>query len=119
MHTLRRNQQSIAYALYQGKQETIDSNGDYTGEFELTFATPVTMNIFVSAAKGEADLEHFGIDVQYSKTMVTDDMNCPINEYSRLWINNTPNQANDNWDYWVVKKAKSLNNIVYAIEEKP
>ena len=119
MHTLRRNQVRIAYALYQGKTELTDSNGDFTGEYEITYSSAVTMDVSISAAKGEADLERFGIDVQYSKTMITDQMNCPINEYSHLWINNSPNTNEDNWDYWVVKVAKSLNNIAYAIKERP
>ena len=119
MHTLRRNQITIAYSLYQGKTENVDANGDLTGEYTISYSTPVTTKISVSAAKGEADLEMFGIDVQYSKTMVTDDMLCPINEHSHLWIETSPNNDNSNWDYWVVKVAKSLNNIVYAIKEKP
>lgn len=117
MHTLKRNQQTITYSLYQGQTEKVDENGDYTGEKELSYSIPVSMRMFVSASKGEADIERFGIDVKYSRTMTTDMMNCPIDEYTRLWIDTSPNEDYSNNDYYVTKVAKSLNNIVYAIEE--
>lgn len=55
----------------------------------------------------------FGINTNYSKTMIVDDLNCDIDEHSILWIDTTSTEHN----YIVVEVAKSFNHIVYAIRE--
>ena len=114
MKTLARNKQAIFYALYLGKTEILDENGYFTGEYVKSFAEPVELKINVSPTKGTSDIELFGIETQYSKVMVTSDMNCPINEFSRLWIG-IP--KTDPHNYVVVRVAKGLNSISYAIQE--
>ena len=119
MHNLRRNERKIAYALYSGRVET-QISGEYTGEYETTYASPVYAYMNVSAAKGSAEYEPFGIDTAYTKIMVTDDVNCPINEQTILWIGNVSSLETDPTtpnDYIVVRVAKSLNHIAYAIKE--
>lgn len=113
MRALARNKQAIYYALYQGKQD-ITEDSYYTGEQETVYSEPVLFKINVSPSKGNADLEIFGIEAQYSKVMVTADMSCPIDEYSRLWIGITPDQP---YNYVVKRVARGLNSISYAIEE--
>lgn len=119
MRSLARNKQKIYYSLYVDKEPIYDEYGNQTGEYRLIYGDIKPYEINVSAAQGTSDLEQFGIDLNYSKTMVTNDLNCPINEHTRLWIgkeaivNNTETPHN----YVVLKVAQSINSITYAIKE--
>lgn len=115
MRCLNRNKQTLYYALYQGETEEQDSDGNYTGERTITYGDPVKFKANISAARGESALNPFGIETNYSKTIVTDDLNCPIKEDTILWIGKDPTE--DPYNYMVVKKAESLNSIMYAIRE--
>ena len=119
MRTLNRNKQTIYYALYKGNTEITDSYGDPTGESVATYDTPVKLRCNVSASRGTADSELFGIDLNYSKTLCVEGVNCPIKEDSILWIGRTPDFKEDTvkHNYVVVAVAVSLNNTVYAVKE--
>lgn len=117
MRALLRNMQTFYYALYDRKTEVI-KDGLRTGQYTVTYSAPVSMSANISASKGSADLSPFGIDTQYTKTIVTTDMSCPIDENTILWIGKTP--AEDGsvpHNYVVVRVARSLNSITYAIRE--
>lgn len=116
MRTLNRNKQTIYYALYKGNTEITDSYGDPTGESVATYDTPVKLRCNVSASRGTADSELFGIDLNYSKTLCVEGVNCPIKEDSILWIGRTPDKDTKH-NYVVVAVAVSLNNTVYAVKE--
>lgn len=117
MKALARNKQTVYYALYSGKTKTYDSDGLFTGDYSIAYATPVKTAMNVSAARGGAVVEMFGINTNYTRVLVTDDLNCPIDETSVLWIGATPNSAADNFNYRVVAVGKSLNSIAFAIAE--
>lgn len=121
MRMLLKNKRTIYYALYTGKTENVDSYGNKTGEYVENYSAPIELKINVSAARGSLDLEQFGINTQYTKTMVTDDLNCPIDEESILWIDRVPDSNGEagsvKHNYAVVQVAKSLNQITYAIKE--
>lgn len=114
MKSLARNKQAIYYALYEGKTEAVDDNGNFTGEYVISYSSPEKLMINVSPAKGAADVEVFGINASYSKTMVTTDMSCPLSETTRLWVGVPPTEP---YNFVVTKVAKGLNSIMYAIEE--
>lgn len=116
MRTLKRNQQPVYYALYTGKTSPVDQYGDPTGEPVVTYSTPELIMCNVSPSRGATDTELFGIDLNYSKTLCVEDVNCPIQEDSILWIGKTP-ENNAPHNYIVKAVAKSLNNIVYAVQE--
>lgn len=115
MQCLDINKQPLYYATLLGKEERVDSDGNYTGEYDLTYSDPVQVWMNISAARGAADFGFFGISLQYSKTMVTDDMECPINNDTVLWIDADP--TTDKYNYVVKRVGKSLNYISYAIDE--
>lgn len=115
MQTMGANMQTIHYALFTGEVMAVDESGYKTGERVKTYDNPMTMRINVSAARGTADVEQFGIATDYERTMVTHDMNCPIKEDTILWIGVS---TNDDWNYSVVKVARSINCISYAIKER-
>ena len=119
MRALERNKQNIYFANYTGRSVITDENGLETGEYELTYTTPTSVKVNVSASRGEASLDLFGTDLNYSNTIVSD-KDLGIDENSILWVGKeayasasviTPH------NYKVVSVAKSLNSVVYAIRK--
>lgn len=135
MRGLKRNQNTLYYQLYSENIPIYETDLDgnivtdpitdeplLTGETKVGYSDPVEFRANVSAARGEAQSDPFGIDLSYDKTMVTCDMDLPIDELSVLFIDKKPefgadgNLANSA-DYKVVKVAKSLNSALYAIKK--
>ena len=114
MRNLARNKSSIYYALYNSKSEVQDEDGLYTGDIAPSYTAPTEIRASVSAARGTSDIDLFGVNISYTKTVIVDDMSCPIDEHSILWIGVTPDSPHN---YEVVQVAKSLNHISYAVQE--
>lgn len=115
MRTLKRNKQTIYYALYEGKEPVYDEYGNPTGEYEVFYSEPVLLRINVSAARGEYSTRQFGEIENYDKILLTDDVNVPISETSILWIDNL--DISEPHDYVVKKIAKSLNSVSIAVSK--
>ncbi len=115
MRGLARNKKTIWFALYEGEGEYKD--GDlFTGETVPVYSDPCPIRASVSAARGTSEIELFGVNTNYSKTVIVDDTICPINEHSRLWIDRDPRNGAPH-NYEVVMVAKSLNHIAYAVTQ--
>lgn len=114
MRTLKRNHTLIKYATFKDKVEILDGNGYRTGQFTNRYNAKTDLRACVSAARGETQLDMFGVNANYTKTLVVDDVNCPIDENTILWVDNLSAEVHD---YIVVQKAKSLNFISYAIRK--
>ena len=110
MRDLKRNQQTIWYALLNVQKEsdewgnTLDVKG---------YGIPTKCRINISANKGEASAQAFGADLRYDREMSTHDMSCPIDEYTHLWLDGR--DTADTHNYEVAAVSKSLNCIRYAI----
>ena len=61
----------------------------------------------------------FGNLESYDKVLITDDMNCPIDENTVLFIDKEPQVVKDKplYDYTVKRVAKSLNSISIAVSK--
>lgn len=83
MRNAVKNQSKIWYSLLN-----VISDKDEWGNTQnvTTYGEPKELKISISANKGEVSAQAFGADLQYDREMVTYDKSCPINEYSRLWI---------------------------------
>lgn len=110
MRDLKRNQQEIWYALLT---ETKDEDEWGNTVNAKGYGEPQEFKASVSANKGEASAQAFGADLKYDREVVTHDMSCPIDEYSRLWLDGRTTDKPHN--YVVVAVSKSLNSIRYAI----
>lgn len=115
MQSLASNQQKIEYALYTGMTD-IYSNGKKTGEKQKSYATPKELWIYVSPAKGEAVIEPFGQNEDYTNVMSISDPNCPIKEDTILWIGITSANSTPH-NYRVTKVARGLSSTLYAIKK--
>lgn len=114
MRLLRRNLKTVYWKNYVGKTQIVDSNGLKTGEYAITYSDLYEAKMNVSASRGVASEEMFGISTNYSKVLMTADMNCSIDEHSILWIDT---DTSNPYNYVVVQVAKSLNSIAYAVRE--
>lgn len=120
MRTLKRNQRPFYYCLFVDKEDLVDEYGNLSGETRVIYDEPVLMYANVSPATGAAQTEQFGNLENYDKVIVTDDLNCPIDENSVLFIDKEPEYSLDDnpiFDYTVRRVAKSLNSISIAVRK--
>ena len=120
MKVLKRNKRAFYYCLYQGTEKLVDENGNRTGEERQTYSEPIKTLANISPASGIAQTEQFGNLENYDKVIVTDDMNCPIDEHTVLFIDKEPEHSTSGdlmYDYTVRRVAKSLNSISIAVRK--
>ena len=118
MRCLERNKRPFYYSLFKGNEDILDENGFKTGEKKPTYAAPVKMKANISPATGQSEKEQFGNVKDYDHVIVTDDINCPIDEETVLFVEVSPSFTEDGvplHDYIVKRVSKSLNSISYAI----
>lgn len=112
MKCLKRNKRPFYFASYLRKEK-------YGHTYRPIYGDAVKLMGNISASKGTAETEQFGINLDYDKVIVLDDPECPIEETSILFIDIEPTR-NDEGDYiydYVVKKvALSLNSVSIAIK---
>lgn len=135
MRVLSRNKQDIFWSNPTGYTYATDANGFKTGEKVITYGTveQARMSMAISSgannlgSQGIADVEPYGIVTGYTHRAVTEDMNCTMGEESRVWFGITPTQVvtvngvenveNVPHNFEVVRKAKSLNHLIYYLKE--
>ena len=119
MNTLKRNQRTFYYCLYEDQETSYDEYGNEAGE-RVIYAEPVEMKANISQATGQSNTEQFGNLESYDKVIVTDWMECPIDENSVLFIDKEPEYSledNPMFDYIVRRVAKSLNSVSIAVKK--
>lgn len=119
MRTVQRNKQTIHYALFTGSTDVVDSGGNYSGEKTLSYSVPVEARMNVSGGRGKAEIELFGIDNPFSRTVVTDDMETAFNTDTIWWFGITPGETADEvaHNYRCTGIAKTINQVVIALAE--
>ena len=123
MRILHRSAQTFWYRLYEGvAPKTIPNTTLETGENAITYGSPVAMRANISPASGASMTEQFGTMDNYDKVIVTDDMTCPIDENTVLYIDAPPVIDYDTgkynpYDYVVMRVAKSINSISIAVRK--
>ena len=89
MRCLKRNKRRIWYCLYKQTDTVTDTYGNEVGS-HVVYEQPVEMWANVSQATGRNSFEQFGSSQNYDKVIVTEDMDCPIDENTVLIVDNTP-----------------------------
>lgn len=114
-----RNKQDFYYALYKGKEDVLNSNGVRKGTKIVYYDAVKTRGAF-STAKGASAIELFGTDLEYTQVLITEDMTCPANEHSVLWVDSKPFDNDGNsvpYTHIVTRRAKGIDYIAYAIKK--
>ena len=113
IHRLARvNKKKIGYSNPKTVTMETDSDGLMTGEKLVTYDTKQYYYAYVTPQRGRADLDVFGVELNYDGVIIAE-MDCPFDEETRLWIDTTKQAYN----WVVVRKAKALQHIIYAIKE--
>lgn len=115
---VERYKKTIYYCLYEGR-EPVMQDGRIKG-YRPVYGEPQEFRIHVGWARGTAETDVFGVTVDYDKPMVTNWMECPIDENTVLFVDKEPDyDSNDQplYDYIVKRVAKSKNYITYAIKK--
>lgn len=119
MKIMERNKRPLWYLLYDRKAPAVDAEGNETGEEIIVYKPAVALRANVSPASGASQVEQFGNLAGYDKVIVTDDMSCPIDENTVLFVDKKPEYREADgkplYDYIVKRVAKSLNIIAYAV----
>lgn len=120
MRTMRINKRPFYYCLFSDKEPIEDEYGNETGEMRVIYEAPVQMLANISQATGQSNTEQFGNLENYDKVIVTDDLNCPIDESSVLFIDKEPEYSlagDPMYDYTVRRVAKSINSVSIAVRK--
>ena len=115
MRTSQRDKRPVAYAFYGGMTELTDTDNNYTGEYQISYTTPVKTLMNVSGGRGQADIAMFGLTDTFSRTATTDDLRTPFNTQTVFWIECDPDTAPFN--YRVVAVSRTINQVVLALAE--
>lgn len=117
MKTMDRNKAPFWYMTYAGSAPVLDEYGNEIGT-EVTYNPPVMLRANISPATGSSQVEQFGSLAGYDKVIVTDGVDCPIDENSVLFIDKAVEFTDDGkplYDYTVKRVARSLNSVSYAV----
>lgn len=144
MRCLARNQKPFYYATYIEKRplHEVDEYGNQVdnGEYQLVYSEPVLCKANISMASGVTITQLFGGSEIYDKILIMDDPNTPIDEYTILWIDCTPDVVTEQeegenlgitlggtiigdngqfspHDYVVKRVARSLNSVAIAVSK--
>lgn len=127
MVSMEVNKSTIWYSLLTGKEAVLDENGHKTGEYKQTYTKPVSIRVALSesiglnnlTAQGVAELRAYGVSTNYTHRMITEDIDCPIDEQSILWFNRDPgdNPYDVPYNFRVVRVGKTLNYKSYYLRQ--
>lgn len=115
MRTLKRNKRPVAYSFYNGITELSDEEGNFTGEYAVSYTLPVKTLMNVSGGRGQADIALFGLTDTFSRTATTEDLDTKFTTQTVFWIETNPDS--DPFDYRVVAVARTINQVVLALAE--
>ena len=122
MRNLLKNTKSIYALNYKGKEEIVDTDGNYTGEFKIKYGFARHIRVSVSGARGSSQSEIFGSDIEYDKTLclsMCDFKRYEFDENTVFFIDKKVEYNNGTplYDYRVMRIAEVLNDVVIAVKK--
>lgn len=121
MRNLMLNKSKLYVLNYKGEVDSVDEDGNYTGEKTISYSKSITFMGHVSGARGSSQVEMFGTDVAYDKTIILTKKEfdrLKITENSVFFIEKQPTYK-DNvplYDYRVSRIAETINEVAIAIQ---
>lgn len=126
MRCLEIEKETVWYCSCKGKVERLTESGGHTGEYIKQFSKPIAFrcNILPVRSKGgsvrlggKVDEIDIGLDLEYSRILICDDITLPIKEEDVLFLEKKPKFDENNYplhDYKVVAIVRSLNVLEIA-----
>ncbi len=115
MRTQHRNQRPVYYAAYEGVTELTDEDGNYTGEYGVSYTEPTFALMNVSGGRGQADVALFGLTQTFSRTATTQDLDTDWNTQMVFWVECDPETKP--YNYRVAAVSRTINQVVLALAE--
>lgn len=114
--------------LIKGEDEPVlDEHGLMTGDLRPKYTTPTPIRAALSesiglnnlTAQGVAELRAYGITTNYTHRMITEDMNCPLDEESIIWYDVNPGDDpySTPYNFRVIRVSKTLNYKMYYLRQ--
>ena len=126
MVSMEINKTTIWYSNLTGKEPTRDEHGLING-FRQSYTNPKAVRVALSesiglnnlTAQGVAELRSYGITTNYTHRMITEDMDCPIDEESIVWHDRDPgnNPYDVPYNFRVIRVSKTLNYKMYYLRQ--
>lgn len=107
------------YLLYDKTDPVLDEYGNEVGA-KVIYRAAEEMEANISPAAGSAQAEQFGNLAGYDRVILTDELGCPIDENTVLFIDKEPEYGEDGtprYDYRVKRVAKSKNLVSIAVSK--
>ena len=110
---------------FKAKTKTMDSDNQYTGEETITYDDPIEFKAHVSGARGSSQVEMFGTDTMYDKTIVMSKCKFKklnITENSVFFIDKEPVYDTTIttmplYNYRVSRIAETINEVAIAVKK--
>ena len=123
MRNLRINKTTIFVLNYLGTVEIEDSEGNLTGETINSYTDPIEFMGSVSGARGSSQIEMFGNEINYDKTIVISKKvygHLGMDENSVLFVGKKPSYDENyfpEYNYRVERIAETINEVAIAISK--
>lgn len=122
MRNLLKNTKTILALNYKGKEEIVDTDGNYTGEFIVKYYPAKAVKVSISGARGSSQSEIFGTDIEYDKTLclsMDDFKRYGFDENTVFFIENKLEYKDGMplYDYRVSRIADVINEVVIAVKK--
>lgn len=115
MRDVYRNMSPVFFRRKKDDLEIMDQYGNLLGTYLPIYGPIQSALLCVSPNKGNSEVQGFGVNLDYSKTMTTADPDCEIDENTVLWIDGADTE--DAWNYEVKAVSKWDNSSQYAIKK--
>ena len=115
MRNRQRGLRPIYYSLYQNDGGAIyDEDGYEIGDANPTYSEPVMMNVNYGPEKKRTEMEVFGPLEEYDLVFSVCDVDCPIDENSRIWVGCDPKDSQ--YNYIVKRRGTTKNVAIYGLK---
>lgn len=122
MRNLIKNKTKMFVLNYKGEEDVRDDDGNLTGEKTIAYTKPISFTANISGARGSSQVEMFGVDVSYDKTIVlskSEFEKLRITENSVFFVNKKPSFDGTTplYDYRVSRIAQTINEVAIALSK--
>ena len=122
MRNLNINKSKLYVLNYRGEEDVKDDDNNYTGEKTITYTKPIMFMGHISGARGSSQVEMFGTEVNYDKTIIITKQvfdKLKITENSVFFIGIKPIYKDNSpqYNYNVVRIAETINEVAIAVRK--
>lgn len=118
---MQKNKQTFWYSQLERYEDLLDANGYKVGQKPI-YGPIQFERATVSEGVGSPVLTRFGLETPNTRTIGPLDVNCQINEHTKIWIDTPPEPDKDGFatvpnDYVVNNVRGSLNHVMCIVRK--